>query len=238
MGYDVVSRLLHWVTVLIVFVMIPVGLYMTQDGIPRATQDGLFKLHKGLGSIFLLVILARLAWRLLDAEGLPLAPLPGPLAAYTTPDEQATGPAPAHALLIPSFHAPDIPGIRAVAARHQALSRQLGIAPSEAGSLIRAYLDRNYTTDRMFVVAAGAVKHDEFVKQVEERFSSLPTAPKVSPVFEPARYTGGDVRETRDLMDARTAQQQPTVYEAQDVSVHGFDGSAPRVRYRPIPCRG
>ena len=70
----------------------------------------------------------RLAWRLLDAEGLPLAPLPGPLAAYTTPDEQATGPAPAHALLIPSFHAPDIPGIRAVAARHQALSRQLGIA--------------------------------------------------------------------------------------------------------------
>src|SRR5690606_23535022 len=33
---------------------------------------------------------------------------------------------------------------------------------------IRAYLDRNYTTDRMFVVAAGAVDHDTFVKQVEE----------------------------------------------------------------------
>ena len=37
---------------------------------------------------------------------------------------------------------------------------------------------------------------------------------------------------TSAIMDARTAQQQPTVYEAQDVSVHGFDGSAPRVRYR------
>ncbi|MER2509294.1 MAG: cytochrome b [Amaricoccus sp.] len=76
MGYDVVSRLLHWVTVLIVFVMIPVGLYMTQDGIPRATQDGLFKLHKGLGSIFLLVILARLAWRLFHRP----PPLPASIA--------------------------------------------------------------------------------------------------------------------------------------------------------------
>ena len=42
----------------------------------------------------------------------------------------------------------------------------------------------------------------------------------------------GQTEVTHDLMDARTAQQQPTVYEAQDVSVHGFDGSAPRVRYR------
>ena len=70
----------------------------------------------------------RLAWRLLDAEGRALAPLPGPLAAYTAPDDQAMGTTPAHAVLIPSFHAPDIPAIRAVAARHRALSRQLGIA--------------------------------------------------------------------------------------------------------------
>jgi len=75
----------------------------------------------------------------------------------------------------------------------------LSFTPGET----RNYLDRNYTTDRMFVVAAGAVDHDEFVRQVESRFSSLPTAPKVSPIFEPARYTGGDIRETRDLMDAQ-----------------------------------
>jgi predicted Zn-dependent peptidase len=75
----------------------------------------------------------------------------------------------------------------------------LSFTPGE----IRHYLDRNYTTDRMFVVAAGAVNHEDFVRQVETRFSSLPTAPKLSPVFEPARYTGGDVRETRDLMDAQ-----------------------------------
>ena len=70
----------------------------------------------------------RLAWRLLDAEGLPLAPLPSPLAAYTAPDDKDAALAPTRALFIPSFHAPDIPAIRAVAARHQALSRQLGIA--------------------------------------------------------------------------------------------------------------
>lgn len=70
----------------------------------------------------------RLAWRLLDAAGLPLPPLPGPLAAYTAPDGPAAPSGPAGALFIPSFHAPDIPAIRAVAARHEALSRQLGIA--------------------------------------------------------------------------------------------------------------
>jgi p-hydroxybenzoate 3-monooxygenase len=41
----------------------------------------------------------------------------------------------------------------------------------------------------------------------------------------------GQTEVTHDLMDARSAQGQPTVYEAQDVSVHGFDGSAPCVRY-------
>lgn len=72
MGYDVVSRLFHWVTVLIVLVMIPVGLYMTQDGIPKTTQDPLFILHKGLGAVFLVVILARIGWRLFH----PPPPLP------------------------------------------------------------------------------------------------------------------------------------------------------------------
>ncbi|WP_075290065.1 M16 family metallopeptidase [Pararhizobium arenae] len=68
---------------------------------------------------------------------------------------------------------------------------------------IRAYLARNYTTDRMFVVGAGAIDHDSFVRQAEERFASLPekaTGPQAS---QPARYIGGEVREDRDLMDAQ-----------------------------------
>jgi predicted Zn-dependent peptidase len=68
---------------------------------------------------------------------------------------------------------------------------------------IRGYLSRNYTTDRMFVVAAGAVDHATFVKQVEERFASLPMTPSSPPVLEPAHYVGGDAREKRDLMDAQ-----------------------------------
>ncbi len=68
---------------------------------------------------------------------------------------------------------------------------------------IRAYLGRNYTTDRMFVVGAGAVDHDSFVRQVEDRFASLPQKPATAPLADPARYTGGDVREDRDLMDAQ-----------------------------------
>ncbi|MCJ8517520.1 putative Zn-dependent peptidase [Pseudorhizobium tarimense] len=68
---------------------------------------------------------------------------------------------------------------------------------------IRNYLSRNYTTERMFVVAAGAVDHDEFCKQVEQRFASLPQTPIAPPVQETARYIGGDTREVRDLMDAQ-----------------------------------
>ncbi len=68
---------------------------------------------------------------------------------------------------------------------------------------IRAYLSRNYTTDRMFVVAAGAVDHDAFVKQVEQRFASLPTKPSATPVMDTARYTGGESRVERDLMDTQ-----------------------------------
>jgi len=94
-----------------------------------------------------------------------------------------------------------------VAYRDQTLGRPILGTPQTVVSFapeeIRGYLQRNYTTDRMFVVAAGAVDHDSFVKQVEERFASLPTAPAAPIAIEPARYIGGSVRETRDLMDAQ-----------------------------------
>jgi predicted Zn-dependent peptidase len=94
-----------------------------------------------------------------------------------------------------------------VAYRDQTLGRAILGTPETVLSFtpaqIRGYLGRNYTTDRMFIVAAGAVDHEKFVRQVEERFSSLPTAPATAPIIEPARYIGGSVRETRDLMDAQ-----------------------------------
>jgi p-hydroxybenzoate 3-monooxygenase len=42
----------------------------------------------------------------------------------------------------------------------------------------------------------------------------------------------GQTELTRDLMEARAAQGLPTIYEAKDVSVHGFDGDRPTVRYQ------
>ena len=94
-----------------------------------------------------------------------------------------------------------------VAYRDQTIGRAIlgtpetvkGFTPKQ----IRGYLSRNYTTDRMFIVAAGAVDHEAFCRQVEERFASLPTTPSAPPVMEPARYIGGDAREDRDLMDAQ-----------------------------------
>ncbi|HBT69886.1 MAG TPA: peptidase M16 [Agrobacterium sp.] len=94
-----------------------------------------------------------------------------------------------------------------VAYRDQTIGRPILGTPETVQSFttgqIRHYLARNYTTDRIFVVAAGAVDHDSFVKQVEERFASLPQLPAATPVLEKAIYTGGEIRETRDLMDAQ-----------------------------------
>ena len=42
----------------------------------------------------------------------------------------------------------------------------------------------------------------------------------------------GQTELTRDLMDARSAQGLPTVYEAGEVSLHDFGGDRPVVRYR------
>ncbi|MGY0197415.1 4-hydroxybenzoate 3-monooxygenase [Leptothrix sp. BB-4] len=42
----------------------------------------------------------------------------------------------------------------------------------------------------------------------------------------------GQTEVTRDLMDARQAHGAPIVYEAEDVALHGFDGTSPTVTYR------
>ena len=42
----------------------------------------------------------------------------------------------------------------------------------------------------------------------------------------------GQTELTRDLMDSRRAIGLPSVYEARNVSIHGFDGARPTVRYQ------
>lgn len=67
---------------------------------------------------------------------------------------------------------------------------------------IRGYMERNYTADRMIVVAVGAVDHDEICKQVEERTKGIYPPRAEGRSFPTARYSGGAFLEKRDLMDA------------------------------------
>jgi len=71
MGYDRIARTFHWGTLVLVLIMIPVGLIMTQD-MPRSLQDRLFILHKGLGPVVFIVVVLRLIWRQVS----PPPPLP------------------------------------------------------------------------------------------------------------------------------------------------------------------
>ncbi|MCA0850117.1 cytochrome b [Salipiger thiooxidans] len=75
--YSRASRLLHWLTVLLVLTTIPAGLVMVQEGLPRALQDTLFLYHKNIGPIILLLVVLRLVVRLIAAP----PPLPASVSA-------------------------------------------------------------------------------------------------------------------------------------------------------------
>ncbi|WP_338665123.1 pitrilysin family protein [Pararoseomonas sp. SCSIO 73927] len=66
--------------------------------------------------------------------------------------------------------------------------------PREA---LTGYMRRHYGPSRMVVAAAGAVDHDNLVDLVKTHFADLPDIDGHS--AEPARYTGGEFREERDL---------------------------------------
>ncbi|MBO6719021.1 MAG: insulinase family protein [Rhizobiaceae bacterium] len=103
--------------------------------------------------------------------------------------------------------------------RHQTLGRSILGTPDTVRSFspanLRSFLERQYGADRMVVVAAGAVNHDVFVKQVEQRLGGF-RAKASAATSQMAHYVGGDFREDRDLMDAQI--------------VLGFEGRAYHVR--------
>lgn len=78
------ARLLHWLTVLLVLTTVPAGLVMVQEGLPRPLQDTLFLYHKNIGPIILLLVVLRLAVRLIS----PPPPLP---ASVPAPQALAAG---------------------------------------------------------------------------------------------------------------------------------------------------
>lgn len=103
--------------------------------------------------------------------------------------------------------------------RHQALGRSILGTPETVQSFtspqLHRFLERQYGAERMVVVAAGGVSHEDFVRQVEERLGTFrEQAEAVVPQY--AHYVGGDYREHRDLMDAQI--------------ILGFEGRAYHVR--------
>jgi predicted Zn-dependent peptidase len=103
--------------------------------------------------------------------------------------------------------------------RHQTIGRSILGTPDTVRSFtskqLHSFMERQYGADRMVVVAAGDVKHDEIVREVEKRLGGFrPKADGAIPQY--ANYVGGDFREDRDLMDAQI--------------VLGFEGRAYHMR--------
>lgn len=82
---------------------------------------------------------------------------------------------------------------------------------------IRAYMDRNYSADRLTIVAVGAVDHDEVCKLAQASFSDLKPEHGNKRNYPKANYTGGAYLEKRDLMDAHILLGfQGRAYHARD----------------------
>ncbi|PZP41070.1 MAG: peptidase M16 [Azospirillum brasilense] len=62
---------------------------------------------------------------------------------------------------------------------------------------LRHYMRRHYGPSRMVVAAAGALEHEALVEMVGRHFADLPVPEEHA--AEPARYTGGEFREEREL---------------------------------------
>jgi cytochrome b561 len=74
-GFSTTARMFHWGIALIVFLMIPVGMIMIQQGLSRPVQDTLFIFHKNTGLTILILVALRLVYRWRN----PPPPLPADL---------------------------------------------------------------------------------------------------------------------------------------------------------------
>jgi len=62
--YRLPARLLHWLMAVLILLMIPAGVIMTQQGLDRSLQNTLFIFHKNTGVLLLILILIRIVYRL------------------------------------------------------------------------------------------------------------------------------------------------------------------------------
>jgi len=100
---------------------------------------------------------------------------------------------------------------------------------------IRAGILEQVTVDLMDEAGVGARLHREGVvhHSIELAFDGRRHPIDVHGLTNGKVVTAyGQTELTHDLMDARRDESLPTVYEAQDVAVSGFDGEHPQVQYR------
>jgi predicted Zn-dependent peptidase len=90
--------------------------------------------------------------------------------------------------------------------RHQTIGRSILGTPDTVKSFsseqLHSFMERQYGAERMVAVAAGDIRHDEFVRQVEDKLGGFRARATSAPP-QYAHYVGGDFREDRDLMDAQ-----------------------------------
>ncbi|MBU1191230.1 MAG: cytochrome b [Gammaproteobacteria bacterium] len=63
--YDAVARALHWLMALMIFGLIGVGLYMGELPREDALRPQLYMLHKTFGVLTLILLVIRIAWKLM-----------------------------------------------------------------------------------------------------------------------------------------------------------------------------
>ena len=107
----------------------------------------------------------------------------------------------------------------------QALGRTI-LGPSErvqnfTREDLSGFVGEHYGPNQMILAAAGAVDHDEIVKQAEELFGHLPSV-KPTTLIQPARFGGAERRENKDLEQVHFAlgiegpdYRDPEIYTAQ-----------------------
>ena len=100
---------------------------------------------------------------------------------------------------------------------------------------IRAGVLEQVTVDLMDEAGVGARLHREGIvhHSIELAFDGRRHPIDVHGLTGGKAVTAyGQTELTHDLMDARRAEGLPTVYEAHDVAISGFDGERPQVQYR------
>ncbi|RCK99999.1 MAG: Peptidase M16 family protein [Candidatus Tokpelaia sp. JSC189] len=109
---------------------------------------------------------------------------------------------------------------------------------------LHLFMKTHYTPDRMVIVAAGAVDHEIFIREIEQKLGTF-SASTLSPLPEPANYIGGDFREYRDLIETQVllgfkgrAYHMPDFYVSQLLSIIIGGGMSSRLFQQVREKRG